>query len=73
MVIDAINVEHNNFGFPDSDNERCRVLKSDNAKIGLFQQMFSDKILTFNPKNTWSIQIHLKLKKYIYAFKTSIF
>ena len=36
------------------------VLQNGKAKIGLFQGMFEENIITFNPKDARSIQKHLK-------------
>ena len=38
------------------------MLKSDHAMIGLFQGMFEDNILTFNPTDVRAIQADLKAK-----------
>lgn len=36
------------------------MLKHGQAKIGLFQGMFEDNILTWNPADARAIQVHLK-------------
>ena len=36
------------------------MLEHGDAKIGLFQGMFEENVLTWNPKNARSIQAHLK-------------
>ncbi len=44
----------------DGDGESWLILKNDEPKIGLFQGMFEDNILTFNPPDVRSIQKVLK-------------
>lgn len=51
---------HINQGFADTDTMKWRILESPAVKIGLFQGMFEDNILTFNPKNVLEIQNNLK-------------
>lgn len=51
---------HINKGFADSDTMKWRILESPSVKIGLFQGMFKENILTFNPKNVLEIQSNLK-------------
>ena len=51
---------HMNQGFPDGDNTKWRILKTGDAVIGLFQGMFEENIMTFNPKDVRAIQDHLK-------------
>lgn len=36
------------------------ILKNGDAKIGLFQGMFEDNLLTFNPPDARSIEAHLE-------------
>lgn len=51
---------HVSAGFPDSDQMKWRILKHDAVVIGLFQGMFENNILTFNPSDVRSIQAKLK-------------
>lgn len=51
---------HQNKGFADTDTMKWRVLESASVKIGLFQGMFNNNLLTFNPKNVMEIQNNLK-------------
>ena len=60
LGFDVIDGGHLNEGFPDTDATSWRILKSDQAVIGLFQGMFENTIMTFNPKDVRSIQRHLK-------------
>ncbi len=49
-----------NEGFPDSDTTSWRILQSGNSVVGLFQGMFEERIMTFNPEDVRAIQSHLK-------------
>ena len=51
---------HLNENFADTENEKWRILKNGKAVIGLFQGMFEDNILTFNPEDLRPIQSALK-------------
>ena len=51
---------HMNDAFADTDTHKWRILKNDSAAIGLFQGMFDDNILTFNPEDLRPIQKTLK-------------
>ncbi|MEP1034696.1 VOC family protein [Ekhidna sp.] len=51
---------HMNEGFPDGESTSWRILKSDSVVVGLFQGMFEESIMTFNPKDVRSIQKELK-------------
>ncbi|NQZ75992.1 MAG: VOC family protein [Ekhidna sp.] len=51
---------HMNEGFPDTDTTKWRILSHNSVKIGLFQGMFDQHILTFNPTDVRSIQKELK-------------
>ena len=53
---------HMNKGFPDGEKTKWRILKSDEAVIGLFEGMFPENILTFNPTDVRSIQKELKAR-----------
>ncbi|MDX5583679.1 MAG: VOC family protein [Aureibaculum sp.] len=62
LGFEVIEGGHTNKGFPDSEKSKWRILKSGDTVIGLFQGMFPDNILTFNPTNVRGIQKHLKSK-----------
>ena len=47
---EVIDGGHMNEAFADSDTHKWRILKNESAAIGLFQGMFDENILTFNPK-----------------------
>lgn len=47
--------------FPDSEAMAWRVLQSGHTKIGLFQGMFDQNIITFHPKDL--DQIHRRLQE----------
>ncbi len=51
---------HMDDAFADTDTHKWRILKNDSAAIGLFQGMFEDNILTFNPEDLRPIQQTLK-------------
>ena len=53
---------HLSKGFPDTDTMKWRVLQNSTVKIGLFQGMFEENILTFNPSDVLSIQTELGKK-----------
>ncbi|GGW97079.1 VOC family protein [Alteromonas halophila] len=48
--------------FPDcgSVKDKWLIMEKDGTVIGLFEGMFEDNILTFNPKDVRSIEAHLK-------------
>ena len=60
LGFEVVDGGHINKGFPDTDATSWRILKSGQAVIGLFQGMFENTIMTFNPKDVRSIQRHLK-------------
>lgn len=43
-----------------NEDEKWLILKNGEAKIGLFEGMFTENILTFNPKDARGIQKKLK-------------
>lgn len=51
---------HINEGFKDTDTMKWRILEHPSVKIGLFQGMFDQNILTFNPQDIMHIQTSLK-------------
>ena len=57
---EVIDGGHMNEAFADSDTQKWRILKNGSAAIGLFQGMFEDNILTFNPEDLRPIQKTLK-------------
>ena len=62
LGFEVIDGGHTNKGFPDSEKSKWRILRSGDTVIGLFQGMFPDNILTFNPTDVRGIQQHLKSK-----------
>lgn len=46
--------------FDGKEEENWLMLRNGEAKIGLFQGMFENNIITFNPPDVRSIQKHLK-------------
>lgn len=54
--------------FKDTDEVKWRVLAHESVKIGLFQGMFDENMMTFNPVNVEKIQDHL-IKNDIYIDK----
>lgn len=53
------------FGFSEiagNEAENWLILKNGDAKIGLFQGMFENNILTFNPTDVRGVQAGLKAK-----------
>lgn len=56
-VIDGGHVSES---FKDSDKMKWRIVAHESLKIGLFQGMFDDNILTFNGVDVLAIQKHLK-------------
>ncbi len=63
LGFEIIDGGHMNKGFPDGENTSWRILKSTSVVIGLFQGMFEESIMTFNPKDVRSIQKELKAKR----------
>lgn len=53
---------HKNNQFKDSTSVKWRILENSSIKIGLFQGMFEQNILTFSPKDIIHIQNILKEK-----------
>jgi len=53
---------HINEGFKDTEDMKWRIVENDVLKLGLFQGMFAENMLTFNPPNVHEIQEQLKLK-----------
>lgn len=51
---------HTSDEFPDTEEYKWRILKSESLKIGLFQGMLTQNVMTFNPSNVFTIQYHLK-------------
>ena len=60
MGFKVVDGGHMNEGFPDTDQTSWRILSHGTTNIGLFQGMFEDNILTFNPVDARSIQRTLK-------------
>jgi len=53
---------HQNEVFPDTAQMKWRILQHESLKIGLFQGMFEQNILTFHPNNVLEIQQKLKIE-----------
>jgi lactoylglutathione lyase len=60
LGFEIIDGGHINENFKDTNNTSWRIMKSGHTVIGLFQGMFEDRIMTFNPTDVRSIQKHLK-------------
>ena len=57
---EVIDGGHLNEAFADSATEKWRILRNEDAVIGLFQGMFEGNILTFNPQDLRALQERLK-------------
>lgn len=53
---------HMREAFPDSENSKWRIVQHDSVIVGLFQGMFEDPIMTFNPKDVLTLQKGMKEK-----------
>jgi catechol 2,3-dioxygenase-like lactoylglutathione lyase family enzyme len=51
---------HVHQGYPDTEHTKWRILEHEGVKIGLFQGMFDQNIMTFNPTDVRGIQKILK-------------
>ncbi|MEM7550739.1 MAG: VOC family protein [Bacteroidota bacterium] len=51
---------HMNEAFADNGDQKWRILESPSVKIGLFQGMFDENIITFIPTDVRSIQKELQ-------------
>jgi catechol 2,3-dioxygenase-like lactoylglutathione lyase family enzyme len=60
LGFEVIDGGHMNEQFADSDEGRWRILKNGEAHVGLFEGMFDQNILTFNPTDARGIQKRLK-------------
>ncbi len=49
--------------FPDKEGERWRIMQKDSVNIGLFEGMFKQNIMTFNPPDVRAIQKKLKANR----------
>ena len=47
-----------------SDDHRWLIMQNENSKIGLFEGMFSENMMTFNPPDVRSVQEALKAGGY---------
>lgn len=52
--------------FDDHEDERWMILKKGPVVIGLFQGMFDQNILTFNPQDVRAVQNDLKAKDVVF-------
>lgn len=62
LGFEIIDGEHVNEAFKDNETIKWRVLKNSSVKIGLFQEMFDQNILSFYPFDLMTIQSALKEK-----------
>lgn len=60
LGFEAIDGGHMRQEMPDTETTKWRILENGDAHIGLFQGMFDENILTFNPSDVRSIQRSLK-------------
>ena len=60
LGFEVIDGGHTNTGFKDTDTTKWRILSHDSVKIGLFQGMFEQNLITFNPQDVMGIQEMLK-------------
>jgi len=60
LDFEVIDGGHMREAFPDTETTKWRILENGHAHVGLFQGMFDDNILTFNPGDVRSIQKSLK-------------
>jgi catechol 2,3-dioxygenase-like lactoylglutathione lyase family enzyme len=59
---EVIDGSHVNQDYPMEEGQAWMVLKLGTTAIGLFQGMFEENILTFNPPDVRGVQQHLKGK-----------
>jgi len=62
LGFEVIDGGHKNKDFPDTASEKWRIIASDSVKIGLFQGMFGNNLLSFNTDNFQKLQSELKSK-----------
>jgi lactoylglutathione lyase len=70
--IKASRAFYEKFGFEVLDGDEAQnwlILKNGDAKIGLFQGMFEQNILTFNPPDVRSIQKQLKAQNITFTLE----
>lgn len=60
LGFEVIGGGHEHEEFADTDTTKWRILQNGEAHIGLFQGMFDENIMTFNPIDVRSIQRSLK-------------
>jgi len=63
LGFEVIDGGHSSKGFPDTESQKWRIIRSGEIKIGLFQGLFSKHLLTFHPKDVRAIQETLKQRK----------
>ena len=51
---------HMNVGYLDTEETKWRVLENGSTRIGLFQGMYADNMLTFHPEDIHSIKKQLR-------------
>jgi predicted lactoylglutathione lyase len=62
LGFEVIEGGHMNEAFKDTETTKWRILSHESVKVGLFQGMFDNTIMTFNPKDVLSIQADLKTR-----------
>lgn len=60
LGFEVIDGGHTRAEMPDTETTKWRILENGGAHIGLFQGMFEETILTFNPEDVRSIQKALR-------------
>ena len=60
LGFEVIDGGHTREAFLDTETTKWRILQNGEARVGLFEGMFDDNILTFNPGDVRSIQKSLK-------------
>lgn len=62
LGFEVIDGGHTSKDFPDTATEKWRIIASDSVKIGLFQGMFGNNLLSFHTKDFQKLQTELKDK-----------
>lgn len=60
LGFEVVDGGHVNEDMPDSDEGKWRILENESVKIGLFEGMFDDNIMTFMPPDVRKIQRRLQ-------------
>ncbi len=51
---------HTSKEFPDTEDQKWRIIQNGDTRIGLFQETFPKNMLTFNPTDVRNVQRQLK-------------